>query len=124
MDKRPRRNMRLFSGNSVDMRQFVDKRPETKPKEKKPYYEIRGRVIVNGKHIDVTAVTHMVRDLPVFPIKINVIAHDHSSYIHERIWHLYDGTYKIARITKEKTHVRIIEVKNGEARVLREYVTD
>jgi len=106
------------------MRQFVDKRPETKPKEKKPYYEIRGRVIVNGKHIDVTAVTHMVRDLPVFPIKINVIAHDHSSYIHERIWHLYDGTYKIARITKEKTHVRIIEVKNGEARVLREYVTD
>ena len=124
MDKRPRRNMRLFSGNSVDMRQFVDKRPETKPKEKKPYYEIRDRVIVNGKHIDVTAVTDMVRDLPVFPIKINVIAHDHSSYIHERIWHLYDGTYKIARITKEKTHVRIIEVKDGEARVLREYVTD
>jgi len=124
MDKRPRRNMRLFSGNSVDMRQFVEKKPETKPKERKPYYEIRAKVIVHRSRIDVTAISDVVRDLPVFPVRINVIAHDHSSYIHERIWHLYDGTYKIARITRDKTHVRIIEVKNGEARVIREYTTD
>jgi len=124
MTERQRRNMRLMSANSMDMREFIGIKPEAKPVSKKPYYEIRDRVIVNGKHIDVTAITDLERDLPVFPIRINVIAHDHSSYIHERIWHLYDGTYKIARITKEKTHVRIIEVKNGEARVLREYVTD
>jgi len=124
MDRRPRRNMRLYSGNSVDMRQFIGIKPEAKPEPKKPYYEIRAKVIVHRSHIDVTAITDVKRDLPVFPIRINVIAHDHSSYIHERIWHLYDGTYKVTRITKNKTHVRIIEVRNGEARVIREYTTD
>jgi len=118
------RNMRLMSANSMDMREFIGIKPETKPEPKKPYYEVRARVIVNSKHIDVTAITDLERDLPVFPVRINVVAHNHSMYIHERIWHLYDGTYKIARITRDKTHVRIIEVKNGEARVLREYVTD
>jgi len=124
MDRRPRRNMRLYSGNSMDMKQFIGVRSEEKPREKKPYYEIRAKVIVHKSHIDVTAITDIERDLPVFPIRINVIAHDHSSYIHERIWHLYNGKYKIARITRDKTHVRIIEVKDGEARVLREYTTD
>jgi len=124
MDKRPRRNMRLFSGNSMDMRQFVDKKPEVKPKERKPYYEIRARVIVHGKHIDVTAVTDMRNNLPIFPVRIYVVSHNHSSYVHDRVWHLYNGTYKVAHITKDKTHVRIIEVKDGEARVIREYTTD
>ena len=124
MDKRPRRNMRLFSGNSMDMREFIGIKPEAKPEPKKPYYEVRAKVIVNGNYIDVTAITDLERNLPVFPIRINVVAHDHSMYIHERIWHLYDGTYKIARITRDKVHVKVIEVKNGEARVLREYTTD
>ena len=124
MDKRSRRNMRLMSANSMDMREFIGIKPETKPTEKKPYYEVRAKVIVNSKHIDVTAITDLERNLPVFPIRINVVAHDHSMYIHERIWHLYDGTYKIARITRDKVHVKVIEVKNGEARVLREYTTD
>jgi len=116
--------MRLFSGNSMDMRQFVDKKPEVKPKERKPYYEIRARVIVHGKHIDVTAVTDMRNNLPIFPVRIYVVSHNHSSYVHDRVWHLYNGTYKVAHITKDKTHVRIIEVKDGEARVIREYTTD
>jgi hypothetical protein len=106
------------------MRQFVDKKPETKPKERKPYYEIRARVVVHGKHIDVTAVTDLERNLPVFPIRIYVIAHDHNKYVHERVWCLCDGTYKVARITRERVYVKIIEVKNGEARVIREYTTD
>ena len=124
MRKPVHRNMRLMCANSMDMHEFIGVKPEEKPEPKKPYYEIRAKVVVHRHNIDVTAITDMVRDLPVYPIKNNVIAHDHSSYIHERIWHLYDGTYKVARITKEKTHVRIIEVKNGEARVIREYVTD
>ncbi len=124
MTERQRRNMRLFSGNSMDMRQYIGVRSEEKPKEHKTYYEIRARVIVNGKHIDVTAITDLERNLPVFPIQIIVIAHDHSMYIHERVWHLYDGVYKIARITKDKVYVRIIEVRDGETRVLREYTTD
>jgi len=116
--------MRVLGASTMDMRQFVGKKPEEKPKEHKPYYEVRARIIVHRSRIDVTAITDVVRGLPVFPIRINVIAHDHNSYIHERIWHLYDGTYKIARITRDKIYVRIIEVKNGEARVLREYTTD
>ncbi len=118
------RNMRLMSANSMDMREFIGIKPETKPEPKKPYYEVRAKVIVNGKYINVTTVTDMRNNLPVFPIRINVIAHNHSMYIHERIWHLYDGTYKIARITKDKVYIRIIEVRDGEARVIREYVTD
>jgi len=124
MRKPVHRNMRLMSANSMDMHEFIGVKPEEKPEPKKPYYEIRAKVVVHRHNIDVTAITDVVRDLPVFPIRINVVAHNHSMYIHERIWHLYDGTYKIARITKEKTHVRIIEVKDGEARVIREYVTD
>ena len=124
MDRRPRRNMRLMSANSRDMREFIGVRTEEPKERKKPYYEVRAKVIVHRSHIDVIAITDVVRNLPVFPIKINVIAHDHSSYIHERIWHLYDGTYKVARITKDKTHVKIIEVRNGEARVLKEYTTN
>jgi len=108
----------------MDMREFIGIKPEAKPTEKKPYYEVRAKVIVNGKHIDVTAITDMRNNLPVFPVRINVMAHNHSMYIHERIWHLYDGTYKVAHITREKTHVRIIEVKNGEARIVKEYTTD
>jgi hypothetical protein len=113
-----------MSANSRDMREFIGVRTEEKPRERKPYYEIRAKVIVHRSRIDVTAITDVVRDLPVFPIRINVIAHDHSSYIHERIWHLYDGTYKVAHITRDKTHVRIIEVKDGEARTVKEYITD
>ena len=116
--------MRLMSGYSMDMREFIGVRAEAKPEPKKPYYEVRAKVIVHRNHIDVTAITDLERDLPVFPIRINVIAHDHSSYIHERIWHLYNGTYKVARITKDKTHVKIIEVRNGEARTVKEYTTD
>jgi hypothetical protein len=108
----------------MDMREFIGVRSEEKPKEKKPYYEIRARVIVHGKYIDVTAITDLERNLPVFPLRIYVISHDHSSYVHERTWHLYNGVYKIARITRDKTHVRIIEVRDGEARVIREYTTD
>jgi hypothetical protein len=106
------------------MRQYIGVRSVEKPKEKKPYYEIRARVIVHGKYIDVTAVTDMRNNLPVFPVRVYVLSHSHSSYVHERIWHLYDGTYKVARITRDKTHVRIIEVRDGEARVIREYTTD
>jgi len=124
MRKSVHRNMRLMGTNTMNMNEFIGVRTEEKPREKKPYYEIRAKVIVHRSRIDVTAITDVVRDLPVFPIRINVIAHDHSSYIHERIWHLYNGTYKVTRITKDKTHVRIIEVKDGEARVIREYTTD
>jgi len=119
-----KRNMRLFSGNSMDMGQFVDKKPETKPKERKPYYEIHARVIVRRGYIDVTAIEDLERKLPIFPVRIYVVSHNHSSYVHDRVWHLYNGVYKIARITRDKTYVRIIEVKNGEARVIREYTTD
>ena len=118
------RNMRLMSANSRDMREFIGVRTEEKPKEKKPYYEIRARVIVHGKHIDVTAVTDMRNNLPVFPVRIYVVSHNHSSYVHDRVWHLYNGTYKIARITRDKTHVRIIEVRDGETRTVKEYTTD
>jgi len=124
MRKSVHRNMRLYSGNSVDMRQFIGVRTEEKPKEKKPYYEIRAKVIVHKSHIDVTAITDLERNLPVFPVRIYVLSHNHSSYVHNRVWHLYDGTYKVARITKDKTHVKIIEVRNGEARVIREYTVD
>ena len=124
MRKPVHRNMRLFSGNSMDMRQFVDKKPEVKPKERKPYYEIRARVIVRRGYIDVTAIEDLERKLPIFPVRIYVVSHNHSSYVHERIWHLYNGTYKIARILHDKTIVRIVEVKDGEARVIREYTTD
>jgi len=124
MDKRPRRNMRLFSGNSMDMRQFVDKKPEVKPKERKPYYEIRARVIVRRGYIDVTAIEDLERKLPIFPVRIYVVSHNHSSYVHDRVWHLYNGTYKIARILHDKTIVRIVEVKDGEARIVKEYTTD
>ena len=124
MDKRPRRNMRLFSGNSMDMRQYIGVRSEEKPREKKPYYEVRARIVVHKGYIDVTAITDLERNLPVFPVRIYVISHDHSSYVHERTWHLYNGVYKITRITRDKTHVRIIEVRDGEARVIREYTTD
>ena len=116
--------MRLMGTNTMDMRQFIGIRTETKPKERKPYYEVKARVVVHDKHIDVTAITDMRNQLPVFPVRIYVLSHNHSSYIHERIWHLYDGTYKVARITKDKTHVKVIEVRNGEARVIREYTTD
>jgi hypothetical protein len=108
----------------MDMRQFVDKKPETKPVTKKPYYEVKARVVVHRNHIDVTAITDLERNLPVFPVRINVVAHNHSMYIHERVWHLYDGVYKIARITRDRTHVRIVEVKDGEARTVKEYTTD
>ena len=124
MRERQHRIMRLMSANTMDMRGFIGIKPETKPEPKKPYYEIRAKVIVHRNHIDVTAITDLERDLPVFPIRINVIAHNHSSYTHERIWHLYDGKYKIARITRDKTFVRIVEVKDGEARVVEEYVKD
>ena len=124
MRKSVHRNMRLFSGNSIDMRQFMGKKPEAKPKERKPYYEIRAKVVVHKGHIDVTAITDLERDLPVFPVRIYVLSHNHSSYVHDRVWHLYDGTFKIARITKDKTYIRVIEVKDGEARVLKEYTTD
>ena len=124
MDKRPRRNMRLMSANSRDMREFIGIKLETKPETKKPYYEVKARVVVHGKHIDITAVTDMRNNLPVFPVRIYVVSHDHSNYVHDRVWHLYDGTYKVARITRDKTHIRIIEVRNGEARVIREYTTD
>ena len=124
MRKLVHRNMRLMGTNTMNMNEFIGVRTEKKPREKKPYYEIRAKVIVHRSRIDVTAITDVVRDLPVFPIRINVIAHDHSSYIHERIWHLYNGTYKVAHITRDKTHVRIIEVRDGEARVIREYTTD
>ena len=124
MRKSVHRNMRLYSGNSVDMRQFIGVRTEEKPKEKKTYYEIRAKVIVHKSHIDVTAITDLERNLPVFPVRIYVLSHNHSSYVHNRVWHLYDGTYKVARITKDKTHVKIIEVRNGEARVIREYTVD
>jgi len=124
MTERQRRNMRLFSGNSMDMRQFIGIKPEEKPTEKKPYYEVRAKVVVNGKYIDVTTVTDMRSNLPIFPVRINVVAHNHSMYVHERVWHLYDGTYKIARITRDKVYVKIIEVRDGEARVLREYTVD
>jgi len=124
MRERQHRNMRLMGTNTMNMNEFIGVRTEKKPREKKPYYEIRAKVIVHRSRIDVTAITDVVRDLPVFPIRINVIAHDHSSYIHERIWHLYNGTYKVAHITRDKTHVRIIEVRDGEARVIREYTTD
>jgi len=113
-----------MSANSRDMREFIGAKAEEKPETKKPYYEIRARVIVHRNRIDVTAITDVIRDLPVFPIKINVISHNHSSYIHERIWHLYDGTYKVVRITKDKTYIRVIEVKDGEARTVKEYITD
>jgi hypothetical protein len=102
----------------------VDKKPEAKPKERKPYYEVKARVIVRRGYIDVTAIEDLERKLPIFPIRINVIAHNHSSYVHERTWHLYNGVYKIARITKDRTYIKVIEVKDGEARVIREYTTD
>jgi IMP cyclohydrolase len=108
----------------MDMRQFVDKKPETKPKERKSYYEIKARVVVHGKHIDVTAITDLERGLPVFPVRIYVLSHDHDSYAHERIWHLYNGRYKIVKILRDRVIVREIEVKDGEARVIREYTTD
>ena len=90
----------------------------------KPYYEIKARIVVHRRLIDVTAITDLERDLPVFPVRINVIAHNHSSYVHEKVWHLYNGTYKIAKITRDKTHVKIIEVKDGEARTVKEYTID
>ena len=124
MDKRLRRNMRVLGASTMDMRQFMDKKPESKPKERKPYYEVKARVVVHDRHIDVTTVTDMRNNLPVFPVRIYVLSHDHSSYVHERVWHLYDGVYKIARITKDKVHVKVIEVRDGEARVIREYITD
>jgi len=124
MTERQRRNMRVLGASTMDMRQFVDKKPEIKPKERKPYYEIRARVIVHGKHIDVTAITDMRNNLPVFPVRIYVVSHNHSSYVHDRVWHLYNGTYKIARILHDKTIVRIVEVKDGEARTVKEYTTD
>lgn len=124
MTERQRRNMRVLGASTMDMRQFVDKKPEVKPKERKPYYEIRAKVIVHGKHIDVTAVTDMRNNLPVFPVRIYVVSHNHSSYVHDRVWHLYNGTYKIARILHDKTIVRIVEVKDGEARTVKEYTTD
>jgi len=124
MDKRPRRNMRLMSANSRDMREFIGIKLETKPETKKPYYEVKARVVVHGKHIDVTAITDMQNQLPVFPVRIYVVSHNHSSYVHDRVWHLYDGKYKIARILRDKTFVRIVEVKDGKARVVEEYVKD
>jgi hypothetical protein len=113
-----------MSAGSMDMREFIGVNEVEKPREKKPYYEVKAKVVVHGKHIDVTAVTDMRNNLPVFPVRIYVVSHNHSSYVHERVWHLYDGTYKIARILNDKTHVKIIEVRNGEARVIREYTTD
>jgi len=110
--------------NTMDMREFIGVRTEEKPREKKPYYEIRAKVIVHKNHIDVTAITDLERNLPVFPVRIYVLSHNHSSYVHNRVWHLYNGTYKIARITRDKTYVKVIEVKDGEARVLKEYVKD
>ena len=124
MRKSVHRNRRLVSANSMDMREFIGVRIEEKPREKKPYYEVRARVIVHRNHIDVTAITDLERDLPVFPVRIYVVSHNHSSYVHDRVWRLYDGRYKIARITHDKTIVRIVEVKDGEARVIREYTTD
>jgi len=124
MDKRPRRNMRLMSANSRDMREFIGIKPETKPETKKPYYEIRAKIVVHKGHIDVTAITDLERNLPIFPVRIYVVSHNHSSYVHDRVWHLYDGVYKIARITRDRTHVKIIEVRNGEARTVKEYTTD
>jgi len=124
MHEKQHRNMRLMGTNTMDMREFIGVRSETKPEPKKPYYEIRAKVIVHRGHIDVTAITDLERNLPVFPVRIYVLSHSHSSYVHDRVWHLYDGTYKVARITKDKTHVKIIEVRNGEARVLKEYTTD
>jgi len=124
MTERQRRNMRLMSANSMDMREFIGIKPEEKPKPKKPYYEVRAKVIVNGKYIDVTAITNLEHNLPVFPVRIYVVSHSHSSYVHERVWHLYDGTYKIARITRDKVYVKIIKIRGGEARILREYTVD
>ncbi|MCG2892914.1 MAG: hypothetical protein L7H00_05200, partial [Vulcanisaeta sp.] len=71
-----------------------------------------------------TTVTDMRNNLPIFPVRIYVLSHDHNKYVHERVWHLYDGVYKIARITRDKVHVKVIEVRGGEARVIREYTTD
>ena len=79
---------------------------------------------MHDRHIDVTAVTDMRNNLPVFPVRIYVLSHDHSSYVQERVWHLYDGVYKIARITKDKVYVKVIEVRGGEARTVKEYTTD
>ena len=124
MRERQHRNMRLMGTNTMNMRKFIGVRSEEKPKEKKPYYEVRARIVVHKGYIDVTAITDLERNLPVFPLRIYVISHNHSSYVHERTWHLYNGVYKIARITRDKTHVRIIEVRDGEARVIREYTTD
>jgi hypothetical protein len=124
MDKRPRRNMRLMSANSRDMREFIGIKRETKPETKKRYYEIRAKIVVHKGHIDVTAITDLERNLPIFPVRIYVVSHNHSSYVHDRVWHLYDGVYKIARITRDRTHVKIIEVRNGEARTVKEYTTD
>jgi len=124
MREKKRRIMRLMSANSMDMREFVGARAEAKPIGRKPYYEVKARVVVHRRLIDVTAITDLERDLPVFPVRINVIAHNHSSYVHEKVWHLYNGTYKIARITRDKTHVKIIEVKDGEARTVKEYTMD
>ena len=124
MTERQRRNMRVLGASTMDMRQFVDKKPESKPKERKPYYEVKARVVVHDRHIDVTTVTDMRNNLPIFPVRIYVLSHDHNKYVHERVWHLYDGVYKIARITRDKVHVKVIEVRDGETRVLREYTTD
>jgi len=124
MRERQHRNMRLMGTNTMDMREFIGVRTEEKPREKKPYYEIRAKVIVHRSHIDVTAITDLERNLPVFPVRIYVLSHSHSSYVHDRVWHLYDGTYKIARILHDKTIVRIVEVKDGEARTVKEYTTD
>ena len=124
MTERQHRNMRLMSANSRDMREFIGIKSETKAVSKKPYYEVRAKVVVSGHNIDVTAITDLERGLPIFPVRIYVISHSHSSYVHERVWHLYDGTYKIARITRDRVYVKIIEVRDGETRVLREYTTD
>ncbi len=124
MRKPVHRNMRLMGTNTMNMNEFIGVGSEAKPKEHKPYYEVKARVVVHDRHIDVIAITDLERNLPVFPVRIYVLSHDHDRYVHERTWHLYNGVYKIARITKDKTHVRIIEVRDGEARVIREYVTD
>ena len=124
MRKPVHKNMRLMSANSRDMREFIGVRTEEPKERKKPYYEVRARIIVHKGHIDVTAITDMRNQLPVFPVKIYVVSHNHSDYVHERIWHLYNGKYKIARITGNRTYVKVIEVMNGEARVLEEYTTD
>jgi len=124
MDKRPRRNRRVLGASTMDMREFIGVKAEAKSREKKPYYEIRARVIVRKNYIDVTAVTDMRNNISIAPVMIYVISHDHDKYMKEYTWHLYDGVYKIARILRDKVIVRIIEVKNGEARVIREYVTN